>query len=416
MTNGASQQQARHLLPRPLPGGGFRRLGVPGHRRQPLRQPVHPLRKRPGAAARARPDGDYLYAVNTPDNRLEIFQVAALVFPAARAVGSVRVGLEPVAVAVRSGGEVWVVNHLSDSVSVVDVASSPPQSLRRADPARRRRAARHRVRRAGRQQPGLHHHRPPRPEQRHRPAADHPRGRPRRRLGFRRVDLGARRQPLTIVRLFADTPRALAVTAPTAARCTPPCSTSGNHTTTVIDLAVSDGGPSAHVTASPCRAAYHQLPGGHPAAGRRSDRQVRQGVRSGATRRPAGTGTTWSSSTCPTTTSSPSTPTPTRRPRAAGNYAGVGTILFNMAVNPVSGKVYVCNTEAHNEVRFEGPGVLGGTTVRGHLHEARVTRARPGGQVAAASPQQAHRLRRGAAPAAQRRRTPAASRRRSRWR
>src|SRR6185369_8159711 len=27
----------------------------------------------------------------------------------------------------------------------------------------------------------------------------------------------------------------------------------------------------------------------------------------------------------------------------------------------------------HNEVRFEGPGIVGGSTVRGHLHEARVT-------------------------------------------
>ncbi len=34
-----------------------------------------------------------------------------------------RVGLEPVAVAVQSRREVWVVNHLSDSVSVVDVTS-----------------------------------------------------------------------------------------------------------------------------------------------------------------------------------------------------------------------------------------------------------------------------------------------------
>ena len=35
-------------------------------------------------------------------------------------VGSVVVGLEPVAVAARSDNEVWVVNHLSDSVSIVD--------------------------------------------------------------------------------------------------------------------------------------------------------------------------------------------------------------------------------------------------------------------------------------------------------
>ncbi len=60
-------------------------------------------------------------------------------------------------------------------------------------------------------------------------------------------------------------------------------------------------------------------------------------------------------------------------PTETGSFAGVGTILFNMAVNPVSGRVYVTNGDAHNEVRFEGPGVFGGSTVRGHLHEARIT-------------------------------------------
>src|SRR5215510_6543831 len=62
------------------------------------------------------PSGKFLFAVNTPDNRLEVFKVGAsgLVHR-----GSVPVGLEPVAVAALSDDEVWVVNHLSDSVSVV---------------------------------------------------------------------------------------------------------------------------------------------------------------------------------------------------------------------------------------------------------------------------------------------------------
>src|SRR5574337_1119761 len=74
------------------------------------------------------PDGTRLFAVNTPDDYLEIFAVDAngdLTHTA-----SVPVGLEPVAVAARSNGEVWVVNHLSDSVSVVDVGSSPPRVVR----------------------------------------------------------------------------------------------------------------------------------------------------------------------------------------------------------------------------------------------------------------------------------------------
>src|SRR5690348_16309413 len=66
------------------------------------------------------PDGNRLFAVNTPDQRLEIFDVTASGLAHA---SSVEVGLEPVAVAARSNGEVWVVNHLSDSISIVDVAS-----------------------------------------------------------------------------------------------------------------------------------------------------------------------------------------------------------------------------------------------------------------------------------------------------
>ncbi|MFI5316460.1 MAG: YncE family protein, partial [Myxococcota bacterium] len=66
------------------------------------------------------PDGTTLFVCNIPDARLEIFAVDA---SGLTQIGSVPVGLEPVAVAARSNGEVWVVNHLSDSVSIVDVAS-----------------------------------------------------------------------------------------------------------------------------------------------------------------------------------------------------------------------------------------------------------------------------------------------------
>ena len=65
------------------------------------------------------PDKRHLFAVNTPDNRLEIFRIRGqgLIHTA-----SISVGLEPVAVAARTNREVWVVNHLSDSVSVVRLA------------------------------------------------------------------------------------------------------------------------------------------------------------------------------------------------------------------------------------------------------------------------------------------------------
>ena len=41
-----------------------------------------------------------------------------------------RWGMEPVSVAARNDNEVWVVNHLSDSVSIVDLSASPAKVVR----------------------------------------------------------------------------------------------------------------------------------------------------------------------------------------------------------------------------------------------------------------------------------------------
>jgi len=73
---------------------------------------VHPLDRTP--------DGLTLLAVNTADARLEIFTLAA---PAPVLIRSVPVGLDPISVRARTNGEAWVVNHLSDSISIVDLAS-----------------------------------------------------------------------------------------------------------------------------------------------------------------------------------------------------------------------------------------------------------------------------------------------------
>jgi len=68
-------------------------------------------------------DGQRLFAVNTPDARLEIFAVGENLTP----ITSVPVGLDPVAIAEDPGGRIWVVNHLSDSVSIIDVNATPPR-------------------------------------------------------------------------------------------------------------------------------------------------------------------------------------------------------------------------------------------------------------------------------------------------
>src|SRR4030088_3608095 len=53
-------------------------------------------------------------------------------------------------------------------------------------------------------------------------------------------------------------------------------------------------------------------------------------------------------------------------------FAHVGTTLFNMVANPVSGHIYVSNTESQNHVRFEDPKRTAGHAVTGHLAESRI--------------------------------------------
>jgi len=66
------------------------------------------------------PDGSRLLAVNTADNRLEVFDVSGVTPVLLR---SISVGLDPVSVRARDNSEAWVVNHVSDSISVIDLGS-----------------------------------------------------------------------------------------------------------------------------------------------------------------------------------------------------------------------------------------------------------------------------------------------------
>ena len=75
------------------------------------------------------PDGSQLFVTNTPDNTLEIFDVAAggLTFSAA-----VPVGLEPVAVAARTNDEIWVVTFAEFAIVFVIVDDGKKYRLREA--------------------------------------------------------------------------------------------------------------------------------------------------------------------------------------------------------------------------------------------------------------------------------------------
>jgi YVTN family beta-propeller protein len=63
---------------------------------------------------------DILAVCNLPDNRVEFFDVSGSI---PRASGSVAVGLEPVTARFAALNELWVVNHISSTISIIDVAA-----------------------------------------------------------------------------------------------------------------------------------------------------------------------------------------------------------------------------------------------------------------------------------------------------
>jgi YVTN family beta-propeller protein len=69
---------------------------------------------------RLSPDGTRLFAVNTAAARLSVFDTSQPSRPVL--IAEIPVGLEPVSVCQRTGDEVWVVNQVSDSISVVSVS------------------------------------------------------------------------------------------------------------------------------------------------------------------------------------------------------------------------------------------------------------------------------------------------------
>src|SRR5437867_5216159 len=72
--------------------------------------PVHPIA--------LSPDRTRLAVCNLADGKLEVFDSSC-----GRPIplGCVSVGIDPVSVRFRNANEVWVVNYISDSVSVVDL-------------------------------------------------------------------------------------------------------------------------------------------------------------------------------------------------------------------------------------------------------------------------------------------------------
>ena len=308
------------------------------------------------------PDKTKLFVCNIPDGRLEIFSVTTT---GLTQIGSVPVGLEPVAVAARSNTEVWVVNHLSDSISIIDVPTQrvtrtllvgdEPRDIVFAGAGGNRAfiTAAHR----GQNRPGD----------------------PQLLVGgvgrsdvwvFDATSLGANLggTPIALLNLFGDTPRALAVS-PDGATVYAAVFHSGDQTTVVVQGAIPTPPPTPDYV--------------NPAGGTIPTPQVGVMLKYQS-------GTTWVDVTGATHTDLvkftlpdhdvfvlDATATP---PVQTGVYDHVGTILYNMAVNPSSGVVYVSNTDANNFDRFEATDARFTATdgskepnVRGELHHARIS-------------------------------------------
>ncbi|ROS02020.1 cytochrome c peroxidase [Sinobacterium caligoides] len=298
-------------------------------------------------------DGSLLFVANTPANCLEIYSTQEKKL---RRISAVQVGLEPVSVAVRNDREVWVVNHLSDSVSIIDIKGTPhiKRTLLVGDEPRDIVFAGDEDRRAfittahrGQNHKGFDFE-------------------DLRTPGIGRADvwvfdsknlgdeLGG--TPETMLSLFSDTPRALTVsedgkTVYAAAFL------SGNQTTVIPPQIVAGKKPPPNENIEGIEAPETGLI-----------------VRYNGEKWVDELGADWSKEVLFNLPDHDvfEIDADAETPVLKRSYQHVGTTLYNMAVNPVSGAVYVSNIDARNEVRFEGPGT-NSTTVRGHIAENRIT-------------------------------------------
>lgn len=336
--------------------------------------------------------GNRLFVVNPQDNHVDIFTVAQ--DGTLETSSSIGVGLEPIAIAKRNDDEIWVVNHLSDSVSILDISVTPirvKRTLLVGDEPRDIVFAKNKafITTAHRGQHRTH------ASIAAVPGAGDPRthdasvGRgdvwvfDGENLG---TELGGR--PEKIVELFGDTTRALAVS-PDDETVYAAVFHSGNQTTAVHEGVMCYGFTDDSTGSQPCDVKDGitspngllggVLPGGRPAPGANKD-GVAQPWTSMIVKFDQDSGE-WRDSLGRNFSNGVRFNLPdydvfsidTDTLNINAQYPHVGTTLFNMAVDPTNGDVFVTNTDAQNHIRFEGPGEHGGSTVRGNIAQAHVT-------------------------------------------
>jgi YVTN family beta-propeller protein len=264
--------------------------------------------------ARLTPDGTKLLVTNTADSRLSVFSLSSPQSPTLLA--EIPVGLEPVSVNARTNDEVWVVNHVSDSISIVSLSQGlVVDTLQVGDE----------------------------------PADVVFAGSPQRafvsvaRRNEVRVYDPVTRALVKTIALQGEHPRALAVS-PSGGSVYAAFALSGNRTT-IIPASLAPAQPAPTNTSLPPA----------PDSGLIVD----------------ATDPNWSSAIRYTMPDNDVVEINAGTQTVTRYFSRVGTVNLGLAVHPTTGALYVANTDARNLVRFE-------PTLRGHIVDNRVTRITTG--------------------------------------
>jgi YVTN family beta-propeller protein len=275
------------------------------------------------------PDGTRLFVVHTAGHELAVFDLTG---PAPVRIGKVPVGYEPVTVRARSNNEVWVVSQVSDAVNVVDVSTMnvvrtllpgeepsdvvfvPSQNRAFVCLSEEDRIA-----------------------------------------VYDLTNLDA--APASIALTQSD-PRALAVSNDGSTLYVIALDSQNGTTAVAHEIVRNNGGPPA--------------PNPPMDPGLPAPPDVALIVKHDGTAWRDETGASWSSFLNYTLLDHDVIEISTSSLAVTGQHRGVGTNLFNIAVNPVTDRLYVSNQEASNEIRFE-------PVLNGQFVKSRVTTVDPGG-------------------------------------
>lgn len=256
--------------------------------------------------------GTRLLAVNTVDARLSVFDVTVASNPTL--VSEIPVGIEPISVCARTADEAWVVNHTSDSVSVVSLSQGVVLDTIQCkdDPCDVVFA-----------------------------------GSPQRAY----VTLAGSRE----VRVYDVTSHALVATIPIQGLQPRALAVSADGTKVYAGIAMSGNG----TTLVPASLAPPQPPPTQPVG---PPPQVGLIV--------SATDPAWAASIPYTVLDHDVAEISTATQSVSRYFGGVGTTIFSLAVQPGTGDLFVANTDARNVVRFE-------KNLKGHAVDNLLSRIQP---------------------------------------